>query len=63
MTKWENKPKITKKYFDEAKLYFECLVKDYKTYKQNSSGMMGKSKYESANQAKEAAQQGNELRE
>ncbi len=62
MTKWENKPKIIKKDFNKAKLYFKGLVKDYETYKQNSGGMMGKSKYESANQAKEA-KQGDELRE
>jgi hypothetical protein len=63
MTKWENKPKITKNNFDEAKLYFEGLVKDYETCEQNSGGMIGKSKYKSANQAKEAEQQGNKLRE
>ncbi len=62
MTEWENKPEITKNDFDEATLYFEGLVKDYETCKQNSGGMMGKSKYESANQAKEA-KQGDELRE
>jgi hypothetical protein len=62
MTKWENKPKITKNDFDKAKLCFEGLVKDYETYEQNSGGMMGKSKYKSANQAKEA-KQGNKLRE
>jgi hypothetical protein len=62
MTKWENKPEITKNNFDKAKLYFEGLVKDYETYEQNSGGMMGKSKYKSVNQAKEA-KQGNELRE
>jgi hypothetical protein len=62
MTEWENKPKIIKNDFDKAKLYFEGLMKDYETYKQNSSGMMGKSKYKSANQAK-GAKQGNELRE
>jgi hypothetical protein len=62
MTEWENKPEIIKNDFDEAKLYFEGLVKDYETYEQNSGGIMGKSKYESANQAKEA-EQGDELRE
>ncbi len=60
MIEWENKPKITKDDFDKAKLYFEGLVKDYETYEQNSGGMMCKSKYKSANQAKEA-KQGNEL--
>jgi hypothetical protein len=62
MTEWENKPKIIKNDFNKAKLNFEGLVKDYETYKQNSGSMMSKSKYESANQAKEA-EQGNELRE
>jgi hypothetical protein len=37
-------------------------VKDYETYEQNSGGMMGRSKYKSANQAKEA-KQGNTLYE
>jgi hypothetical protein len=45
-----------------VKLYFEGLAKDYETYKQNSGGMMGKSKYKSVNQAKEA-KQGNKLHE
>jgi hypothetical protein len=62
ITKWENKPEITKNGFDKAKLYFEGLIKDYETYKQNSGSMMDKSKYKSANQAKEA-KQGNELQE
>jgi hypothetical protein len=62
MTKWENKPEIIKNNFDKAKLYFEGLVKDYEIYKQNCGGMMGKSKYKSANQAKEA-NRGNKLSE
>ncbi len=37
-------------------------MKDYETYEQNSGGMMGRSKYKSANQAKEA-KQGNTLYE
>jgi hypothetical protein len=60
MTEWENKPEIIKNDFKEAKLYFEGLVQDYETYKQNSGGMMGKSKYKRVNQAKEA-EQGDEL--
>ncbi len=56
MTEWENKPEIIKNYFDKVELYFKGLVKDYETYEQNSGGMMGKSKYKSANQAKEAKQ-------
>jgi hypothetical protein len=63
MTEWENKPEIIKIIFDNAKSYFEGLEKNYKTYEQNSSIMMGKSKYKSANQAKEAEQQGYKLRD
>lgn len=62
MTEWENKAEAIKDDFDEAKLYFEGLVKDYETYEQNSGGTMGKHKYASALQAKEA-DKGDELRE
>jgi hypothetical protein len=34
--------------------YFEGLVRDYKVYKQNSSGTAGKHSFESANQATKA---------
>jgi hypothetical protein len=60
MTEWENKPKIIKNNFYEAKLCFEGIMKDYETYEQNSSSMMGNSKYKSANQDKEF-KQGNKL--
>jgi hypothetical protein len=59
-TDWKNKPKILKNNFDQAKLYFEGLVRDYKTYEQNSVSTMSKSKYDSANQVKEA-DKGNKL--
>jgi hypothetical protein len=54
MTDWETKPKITKNNFDQAKLYFEGLVRDYKMYKQNSGSTRSKSKCNSANQVKES---------
>ena len=62
MTEWENKPEAIKNDFEEAKLYFEGLVKDYETYEQNSGGTTGKHKYDSALQTREA-DQGDELRE
>ena len=62
MTEWENKPVAIKDDFAQAKLYFEGLVKDYKTYEQNSGGTTGKSKYDSALQTRKA-DKGNELRE
>jgi hypothetical protein len=49
MTDWENKPKILKNYFDQAELYFESHVRNYKMYKQNSGGTTSQSKYNSAN--------------
>jgi hypothetical protein len=60
MTDWENKPKIIKNNFDEAKLYFEGLVRDYKTYEQKIGSMTSKSKYNSANHVKET-DKGNKL--
>jgi len=54
MTEWENKPVAIKDDFAQAKLYFEGLVKDYETYKQNSGRTTGKSKYDSALQMREA---------
>ena len=62
MTEWENKPVAIKDDFAQAKLYFEGLVKDYKTYEQNSGGTTGKSKYDSALQTRKA-DKGDELRE
>ena len=54
MTEWENKNITIKDDFDEAKLYFEGLVKDYEDYAQNSGGTAGKHNFDSANQAAEA---------
>ncbi len=42
MVDWENKPINIKDNYNEAKLYFEGLVQDFKTYTQNSSGNSGK---------------------
>ncbi len=50
MVDWENKPVNIKDDYDEAKLYFEGLVQDFKTYMQNSGGGSGKMGYKSANQ-------------
>ena len=49
MVDWENKPVNRKDDYDEEKLYFEGLVRDFETYTQNS-GNYGKKGYESANQ-------------
>jgi hypothetical protein len=54
MTEWENKTIAIKDDFEEAKLYFEGLVRDYEVYAQNSGGTAGKHNFESANQAAEA---------
>jgi hypothetical protein len=62
MTEWENKTIAIKDDFDEAKMNFEGLVKDYEVYVQNSGGTVGKHKFESANQAAEA-HRGNKLRQ
>jgi hypothetical protein len=35
---WENKPIVIKDDYDQAKLYFENLVRDFETYTQNSGG-------------------------
>ena len=37
-TEWENKIIAIKDDFDEAKLYFKGLVRDYEVYVQNSNG-------------------------
>jgi hypothetical protein len=50
MVDWENKPIATKDDYNEAKLYFEGLIRDFKTYMQNSSGNSAKMGYESTNQ-------------
>jgi methyl-accepting chemotaxis protein len=49
MLRWENKPIIVKDNYAQAKTYFENLVKDFKTYTQNSGGKTRKMVYESAN--------------
>jgi hypothetical protein len=54
LTEWENKIIAFKDDFDEAKLYFEGLVRDNKVYAQNSGGTAGNHNFESANQAAEA---------
>ena len=59
MVDWENKPINIKDDYNEAKLYFEGLVQDFKTYTQNSGSDSGKRGYESANQM---ADVGNEIR-
>jgi hypothetical protein len=48
MVDWENKPVNVKDDYDQAKLYFEGLVRDFETYTQNS-GEHGKKGYKSAN--------------
>ncbi len=59
MIDWENKPVVVKDDYDQAKLYFENLVKDFKMYTQNSGGTAAKQGYKSANMA---ADVGNKLR-
>ena len=54
MTEWENKIIAIKDNFEEAKLYFEGLVKDYKVFAQNSNSTAGKHNFESTNQATDA---------
>jgi hypothetical protein len=54
MTEWENKPEAIKNDFNDAKTYFEGLVRDYEVYEQNSGGTAGKHNFESANQATKA---------
>ena len=58
MVDWENKPINVKDDYDQAKLYFEGLVRDFETYTQNS-GEHSKKGYESANQM---ADVGDEIR-
>ncbi len=59
MVAWESKPILIKDDYDKAKRYFETLVKDFKTYTQNSSGTVSKAGYNSANQV---ANVGNKIR-
>jgi hypothetical protein len=49
MVSWENKPIVIKDDYDQAKMYFENLVRDFETYTQNSGGGAAKTGYESAN--------------
>jgi hypothetical protein len=58
MIDWENKPVGVKDDYNQSKLYFENLVKDIKTYTQNSGGTAAKQGYKSANMA---ADVGNKL--
>ncbi len=53
-TEWENKPESIKIDFNNAKTYFEGLIRDYEVYEQNSSGTAGKHNFKSANQATRA---------
>jgi hypothetical protein len=50
MVTWENKPIVIKVDYDQAKLYFVTLVRDFETYTQNSGGGAEKTGYKSANQ-------------
>jgi hypothetical protein len=59
MVNWENKLFLIKHDYNKATLYFKNLVKDFKTYTQNSSGTSSKQGYKSANMA---ANVGNKLR-
>ena len=50
MLDWEKKPTIIKTNYNDAKDYFEALVKAANTYVQNAGGgTAGRNKYESAN--------------
>ncbi len=51
MVDWENKLIIIKDDYNQAKLYFETLVKDFETYTQNSGGTTSQKKYDSTNMA------------
>jgi hypothetical protein len=53
MVDWENKPINIKGNYNKAKFYFESLVRDFKTYTQNSGGNSGKRGYESTNRMAE----------
>jgi hypothetical protein len=62
MTTWENKPEVVKNDWDEAKQYFEGLIRDFEVYKQNRGSTAGGGKYESANVTANA-NKGDELRQ
>ena len=54
MAEWENKPEATKDGFNEVKIYFEGLVREYRVYTQNNGGTASKHNFESANQTAKA---------
>lgn len=49
MVTWENKPIVITDNYDQAKLYFKTLVKDFETCMQNRGGGAAKMGYKSAN--------------
>ena len=50
MVAWENKNVAITEDYDQAKKYFEDLVRDFKLYTQNSGGAAAKAGYKSTNQ-------------
>ena len=61
MLTWEQQPPAIKTGYDEAKRYFERIIKATDTYKQNAGGgTAGRNRYKSANQM---ADYGKEIRE
>jgi hypothetical protein len=60
MITWENKAEIIKTDWDEAKQYFDGLIRNFEVYEQNIGGTVGKGKYDSAN-ATADADKGDEL--
>jgi hypothetical protein len=61
MLTWEQQPPNIKTDYDEAKVYFERIVKATDTYEQNAgSGTAGRNRYESANHM---ADYGDDIRE
>ena len=61
MLTWEQQPPAIKTDYDEAKAYFERIVKATDTYEQNAGGgTAGRNRYESANHM---ADYGDEIRE
>ena len=50
MVAWENKTVAIKEDYDQAKKYFEDLVRYFKTYTHNSGKDAAKAGYKSANQ-------------
>ncbi len=61
MLTWEQRPPAIRTDYDEAKIYFERIVKAIDTYEQNADGgTAGRNRYKSANQM---ADYGNKIRE